>query len=132
MSEAFLQMAGVFSQLELEMIRARVKSGVANARAKGKQIGRPHVTLDDNKTNYRILKKLGDYKKPPNKRDKEKRDKTYSEEIIAVVDADRVQTAANVSRIIKDHDPIKQLRHSDGTVYEYTRVTLVLCQVLRK
>ena len=38
MSEAFLQMAGVFSQLELAMIRARVKSGMANAKAKGKPI----------------------------------------------------------------------------------------------
>ena len=28
MSEAFLQMAGVFSQLELAMIRVRVKSGI--------------------------------------------------------------------------------------------------------
>ena len=35
MSEAFLQMAGVFSQLELAMIRARVRSGMANAAAKG-------------------------------------------------------------------------------------------------
>ena len=47
MTEAFLQMAGVFSQLELAMIRARVRSGMANARAKGKQIGRPHLTADD-------------------------------------------------------------------------------------
>ena len=47
MSEAFLQMAGVFSQLELAMIRARVRSGMANARAKGRQIGRPQVTADD-------------------------------------------------------------------------------------
>ena len=47
MSEAFLQMAGVFSQLELSMIRARVRSGMENAKAKGKQIGRPHVTADD-------------------------------------------------------------------------------------
>ncbi|MBE6926954.1 MAG: recombinase family protein [Ruminococcaceae bacterium] len=39
MSEAFLQMAGVFSQLELAMIRARVRSGMKNARAKGRQIG---------------------------------------------------------------------------------------------
>ena len=46
MSEAFLQMAGVFSQLELAMIRTRVRSGMANARAKGKQIGRPQVTAD--------------------------------------------------------------------------------------
>ena len=47
MSEAFLQMAGVFSQLELAMIRARVRSGMENARAKGKPIGRPRTTKDD-------------------------------------------------------------------------------------
>ena len=47
MSEAFLQMAGVFSQLELAMIRARVKSGMENARAKGHPIGRPRTTKDD-------------------------------------------------------------------------------------
>ena len=47
MSEAFLQMAGVFSQLELSMIRQRVRSGMDNARAKGKQIGRPQTTRDD-------------------------------------------------------------------------------------
>ena len=46
MSEAFLQMAGVFSQLELAMIRERVRSGMANAKAKGKQIGRPQITAD--------------------------------------------------------------------------------------
>ena len=46
MSEAFLQMAGVFSQLELAMIRARVKSGMANAAAKGVRIGRPQTTKD--------------------------------------------------------------------------------------
>ena len=47
MSEAFLQMAGVFSQLELSMIRERVRSGMANAKAKGKPIGRPQVTKDN-------------------------------------------------------------------------------------
>ena len=47
MSEAFLQMAGVFSQLELAIIRARVRSGMANAKAKGKQIGRPQVSKED-------------------------------------------------------------------------------------
>lgn len=46
MSEAFLQMAGVFSQLELAMIRARVRSGMENARAKGARIGRPQITAD--------------------------------------------------------------------------------------
>ena len=47
MSMAFLQMAGVFSELELSMIRMRVRSGLANARAKGKQIGRKPVTKAD-------------------------------------------------------------------------------------
>lgn len=47
MSEAFLQMAGVFSQLELSMIRARVRSGMANAASKGVKIGRPQTTKED-------------------------------------------------------------------------------------
>jgi len=47
MSEAFLQMAGVFSQLELAMIRARVKSGMENAKAKGKKIGRRPTIKED-------------------------------------------------------------------------------------
>lgn len=47
MSKAFLQMASVFSELELSMIRDRVRSGMANAKAKGKQIGRKKVTADD-------------------------------------------------------------------------------------
>lgn len=52
MSEAFLQMAGVFSQLELAMIRARVRSGMANAKAKGAKIGRPRVVADDIPTGF--------------------------------------------------------------------------------
>ncbi len=36
-------MVGMFSQLELAMIGARVRSGIANARAKGRKIGRPQV-----------------------------------------------------------------------------------------
>ena len=47
MSEAFLQMAGVFSQLELAIIRQRVRSGMANAKAKGAAIGRPQTTKED-------------------------------------------------------------------------------------
>ena len=46
MSAAFLQMAGVFSELELQMIRARVKSGMANAKSKCKRVGRPVLTAD--------------------------------------------------------------------------------------
>ena len=47
MSRAFLEMAGVFGSLELAMIRARVRSGMANAAAKGARIGRPQITVDD-------------------------------------------------------------------------------------
>ena len=46
MTVAFLQISGVFAELELSMIRARVRSGMANARAKGKHIGRPPVTAE--------------------------------------------------------------------------------------
>ena len=52
MSEAFLQIAGVFSQLELSMIRARVRSGVANARSRGSRIGRPPMTIDNIPSNF--------------------------------------------------------------------------------
>mgnify|MGYP003238398428 CR=1 FL=1 len=52
MTEAFLQMAGVFSQLELAMIRSRVRSGMANAKAKGKRIGRPQVGKEDIPANF--------------------------------------------------------------------------------
>ncbi len=47
MTKAFLQMSGIFAELELSMIRARVRSGMANARAKGRQIGRPQATAQD-------------------------------------------------------------------------------------
>ena len=33
--------------MELRIIRDRVRSGMANAGAKGRKIGRPHVTVDD-------------------------------------------------------------------------------------
>ncbi|MBQ4557236.1 MAG: recombinase family protein [Clostridia bacterium] len=47
MSNAFIQMSGVFAELELRMIRARVRSGMANAKAKGIKIGRPQITADN-------------------------------------------------------------------------------------
>ena len=47
MTNAFIQISGVFAELELRIIRDRVRSGMANARAKGRKIGRPQVTADD-------------------------------------------------------------------------------------
>ncbi len=47
MTNAFLQIAGVFAELERNMISQRVKSGMANAKAKGAKIGRPGTSKDD-------------------------------------------------------------------------------------
>lgn len=47
MSQAFIQMSAVFAELELSIIRARVKSGMANAREKGRRIGRRPTTKED-------------------------------------------------------------------------------------
>ena len=46
MTNAFIQMSGVFAELELRIIRERVRSGMANAKAKGAKIGRPHTTSE--------------------------------------------------------------------------------------
>lgn len=47
MTEGMLKMMGVFSELERNIISQRVKSGMENAKSKGKAIGRPTTTADD-------------------------------------------------------------------------------------
>ena len=47
MSQAFIQMSAVFAELELSILRARVRSGMENARLKGRRIGRKPTTKDD-------------------------------------------------------------------------------------
>ena len=47
MTEGMLKMMGVFSELERNIISQRVRSGMDNAKAKGKVIGRPPVTADN-------------------------------------------------------------------------------------
>ncbi len=47
MTEGMLKMMGVFSELERNIISQRVKSGMENAKAKGKTIGRPATTAED-------------------------------------------------------------------------------------
>ena len=47
MSVAFLQMVGVFSEVELQMTRSRVRSGLANCRARGVKLGRQRKTRED-------------------------------------------------------------------------------------
>ena len=46
MTNAFIQMSGVFAELELRIIRERVRSGMRNAKAKGARIGRPQLSAD--------------------------------------------------------------------------------------
>lgn len=47
MSQAFIQMSAVFSELELSILKSRIRSGLSNARAKGAKIGRRPTTKDD-------------------------------------------------------------------------------------
>ena len=44
MTEGMLKMMGVFAELERNIISERVRSGIQNAKAKGKIIGRPYTT----------------------------------------------------------------------------------------
>lgn len=46
MTKGMLMMWGVFAEMERDIISQRVKSGIANAKAKGKAIGRPKLTAD--------------------------------------------------------------------------------------
>ena len=47
MTRGMLLMWGVFSEMERGMISQRVKSGMRNAAAKGKKIGRPKTTMEN-------------------------------------------------------------------------------------
>lgn len=47
MTKGMIMMWGVFAEMERDMIRERIKSGMANARAKGSKIGRPSITKKD-------------------------------------------------------------------------------------
>lgn len=47
MTEGMVKMWGVFSEMERNIISQRVRSGMANARAKGKRIGRPEFSVAD-------------------------------------------------------------------------------------
>lgn len=62
MSKGMLMMWGVFSEMERDIISQRVKSGIENARTKGKKIGRPKVgasNLPDKFLKYYSMYKEG-------------------------------------------------------------------------
>ena len=46
MTNAYLLISAVFAQLEREMTVTRIKSGLENAKAKGKKLGRPYLTKE--------------------------------------------------------------------------------------
>lgn len=60
MTKGMLLMWGVFAEMERDIISARVKSGMANAKAKGKKIGRP--TTDKSNLPVNFLKYYPLYK----------------------------------------------------------------------
>lgn len=47
MAQAVAVISGAFAELELQITRERVRSGMANAKARGAAIGRPQVTQDN-------------------------------------------------------------------------------------
>ncbi len=59
MTEGMLKMMGVFAELERNMISERVKSGLANARSKGKLIGRPRLKYE--KLPEKVIKFYDDF-----------------------------------------------------------------------
>jgi len=52
MTDGMLKMMGVFAEMERNMISQRVKSGMANAAAKGSVIGRPSTTTENLPSNF--------------------------------------------------------------------------------
>lgn len=60
MTEGMLKMMGVFAEMERNMISKRVKLGMENAKAKGKEVGRPKITeetiSDDFMKYYKMYK----------------------------------------------------------------------------
>ena len=62
MTDGMLKMMGVFAEMERNMISERVKSGMENAKAKGKKVGRPETNIDNLPAQF-----LKHYKKYENK-----------------------------------------------------------------
>ena len=62
MTEGMLKIMGVFAELERNIISQRVKSGMMNAKSKGKQIGRSTTTKEDVLNNRKFMKYYNQYK----------------------------------------------------------------------
>ena len=81
------------------------------------------VEYEGKKINYKVIEQLGNYQ-PPEKKSA-KRDKTYENGIIRVIEEDNIQTAANVARRLgKEDAAVQSFNYSSGTIYEYTRTRM--------
>lgn len=49
MGKLFYQLSGAFAEFERDCIRERVRAGLRNARAKGRKLGRPRVSVDNHR-----------------------------------------------------------------------------------
>jgi DNA invertase Pin-like site-specific DNA recombinase len=61
--KALFQMLGVFAEFERAMIRERVNSGLARAKAQGKRLGRPRVPVATEKRIKQLREKGYGYRK---------------------------------------------------------------------
>jgi DNA invertase Pin-like site-specific DNA recombinase len=52
MGRAMFHIAGAFAELEREIIRERVKAGLANAKRRGRTVGRPRAFVPTSKTSF--------------------------------------------------------------------------------
>jgi DNA invertase Pin-like site-specific DNA recombinase len=55
--KAMFQMLGVFAEFERAMIQERIRAGLARARAEGKQLGRPKITMQTERAIQAALRK---------------------------------------------------------------------------
>jgi DNA invertase Pin-like site-specific DNA recombinase len=55
--KAMFQMLGVFAEFERAMIQERVRAGLARARAEGKRLGRPKITMQTERAIRAALRK---------------------------------------------------------------------------
>lgn len=62
MTNAFIQISAVFAELEKNLISERVKSGLQNAREKGKKLGRPTLKIDNIKEDAKFMRAYELYK----------------------------------------------------------------------
>ena len=62
MTNAFIQISAVFAELEKNLISERVKSGLQNAREKGKELGRPKLSLEAVKADTKFMRAYDLYK----------------------------------------------------------------------